>query len=152
MTITQTKTAPANTAIAMSWGISLTLAILSGFLIGASMPTLFDWGFLGWVGLIPLLIALNAQPPHRHFLVALPFGIVWSAMAHLWYPALFGIGMGIFLVVAVGAFYSDYSKIGKWWVNEQDWRQAAGILAGYAIPSARFSPRDRLFPAKAIRR
>jgi apolipoprotein N-acyltransferase len=111
MLITRTKTALEN-AIAMPWGISLALAILSGFLIGASMPTLFDWGLLGWVGLAPVLIALNAQPPHRRFLVALPFGIVWSAMTHLWYPALFGVGMGIFLVAAVGAFYAGVLQAG----------------------------------------
>ena len=83
MLITRTRTAPENAATAIPWGRSLALAVLSGFLIGASMPTLFDWGFLGWVGLAPVLIALNAQPPHRRFLVALPFGIVWSAMTHL---------------------------------------------------------------------
>ena len=112
MLITRTRTAPENAATAMSWGISLALAVLSGFLIGASMPTLLDWGFLGWVGLAPVLIALNVQPPRHRFLVALPFGIVWSAMTHLWYPALFGVGMGIFLVAAVGAFYAGVLQAG----------------------------------------
>lgn len=74
MLTARTKTAPEGVATAMSWGMSLALSVRSGVLIGASMPTLFDWGFLGWVGLIPLLIALNAQPPHYRFLVALPAG------------------------------------------------------------------------------
>ena len=92
--------------------VCLALSALSGLLIGASMPTLLDWGFLGWIGLVPLLVVLNTQPPQRHFLLSLPFGVIWSVMAHLWYPDFFGPALGIFLIVAVGAFYAGLVQVG----------------------------------------
>jgi apolipoprotein N-acyltransferase len=96
----------------LTWFFSLTLSLLSGIVIGASMPAILDWGMLGWVGAAPLLIALNTQPLRRHFVIALPFGIAWSAMAHLWYPAMFGPAAGIALIVAVGCFYAGLVQAG----------------------------------------
>lgn len=103
-----TQRVHAPTAVAPVAGFTLlfplALSLLSGTLIGAAMPTILDWGMLGWIGVTPLLVALHTQPLQRHFIIALPFGIVWSAMAHLWYPAMFGPVAGIALIVAVGCF------------------------------------------------
>ncbi|MFQ3632509.1 apolipoprotein N-acyltransferase [Roseiflexus sp.] len=96
----------------LTLALSLALSLLSGILTGASMPTILDWGLFGWVGVAPLLLALHAQPAKRHFLIALPFGIVWSAMVHLWYPSMFGPGLGMFLIVAVGCFYAGLIQAG----------------------------------------
>lgn len=91
---------------------ALGLSLLSGALIGAAMPTILDWGMLGWIGVTPLLVALHTQPLQRHFLIALPFGIVWSAMAHLWHPVMFGPVAGIALIFAVGCFYAGLIQAG----------------------------------------
>ncbi|ABU58168.1 apolipoprotein N-acyltransferase [Roseiflexus castenholzii] len=104
--------AMATPAAGRVWSFSLTLSLLSGMLIGASMPTILDWGLLGWIGVAPLLIALHTQPLPRHFVIALPFGIIWSAMAHLWYPAMFGPVLGVVLIIAVGCFYAGLVQAG----------------------------------------
>lgn len=90
--MTQKVHAPAAVAPVAGFNLLflLALSLLSGALIGAAMPTILDWGWLGWFGIAPLLVALSMQPLQRHFVIALPFGIVWSVMAHLWYPAMFG--------------------------------------------------------------
>ncbi|MDW8215165.1 MAG: nitrilase-related carbon-nitrogen hydrolase [Roseiflexaceae bacterium] len=111
-----TQRVHAPTAVAPVAGFTLlfplALSLLSGTLIGAAMPTILDWGMLGWIGVTPLLVALHTQPLQRHFIIALPFGIVWSAMAHLWYPAMFGPVAGIALIFAVGCFYAGLIQAG----------------------------------------
>ncbi|MBO9312267.1 MAG: apolipoprotein N-acyltransferase [Chloroflexus sp.] len=100
------------TGIHSRFSIALALSTMSGLLLGAAMPTVLDWGFLGWVGFIPLLLGLHTQPSRHYVLLALPCGIIWSAFTHLWYPALFGMVGGIFLILASGTFYAGLIHTG----------------------------------------
>lgn len=128
--MTQKVHAPAAVAPVAGFNLLflLALSLLSGALIGAAMPTILDWGWLGWFGIAPLLVALSMQPLQRHFVIALPFGIVWSVMAHLWYPAMFGPAGGIALIVAVGCFYAGVIQAGTA-LQERlpEWLKALGV-------------------------
>lgn len=91
---------------------ALLLSVCSGLLMGAAQPALLDQGWLAWIGLVPVLIALHHQPPASRFIVALPCGIGWSVGAHVWYPAMFGSVWGTLLIVAVGCFYAGVLQFG----------------------------------------
>ncbi|WP_049762842.1 hypothetical protein [Chloroflexus aggregans] len=91
---------------------ALLLSVCSGLLMGAAQPALLDQGWLAWIGLVPVLIALHHQPPASRFIVALPCGIGWSVGAHVWYPAMFGPVWGTLLIVAVGCFYAGVLQFG----------------------------------------
>jgi len=89
------------------------LSAASGLLLAATMPN-FDVGLLGWLALVPLLMTITTAPAARHYLLALPFGLVWSAAVHNWYPDLFPPALGYFLIVAVGTFYAGLIRLGAW--------------------------------------
>jgi apolipoprotein N-acyltransferase len=69
------------------------------------MPN-FDVGVLGWVALVPLLLAIQCVPERSVRTLALPFGIIWSIGVHNWYPDVLGPAFGYALVVCVGSYYS----------------------------------------------
>ena len=83
----------------------LAASALSGVLIAASMPN-FDIGFLGWIGLVPLLIALEFLPNKSAENLAIPFGVIWSLAVHNWYPSVMGPLIGYPLVLVVGWYYA----------------------------------------------
>jgi apolipoprotein N-acyltransferase len=63
----------------------LSVSAVSGVLITASMPN-FDFSFLGWVALVPLLLAIEVLPKASPTTLAMPFGLIWSIAVHNWYP------------------------------------------------------------------
>jgi apolipoprotein N-acyltransferase len=93
--------------------IALGISALSGVLIAASMPP-FDVSILGWVALVPLLLAIRYVPEKPTRLLALPFGIIWSIAVHNWYPDVFGFWypgvlgrvLGIVLMLFAGSYYA----------------------------------------------
>lgn len=89
------------------------LSALSGILLAASMPG-FDVPFLGWIALVPLLIALITSPAKEHYGIALPFGLILSIGVHNWYPDIFSPSLGYFLILAVGTFYAGIFQLGAW--------------------------------------
>ncbi|HEY73394.1 MAG TPA: apolipoprotein N-acyltransferase [Thermoflexia bacterium] len=89
------------------------LSAISGLLLAATMPN-FDVGLLGWLALVPLLIAVTAAPSRQHYVLALPFGLIWSIAVHNWYPNIFPPALGYFLIVAVGTFYAGIVQLGAW--------------------------------------
>ncbi len=93
--------------------LALGLSALSGVLIALSMPNFNVW-LLGWVALIPLLVAVYNQPCRRAYLIALPFGLIWSIAVHNWYPDIFSPALGYFLIIAVGTFYAWLIEAGIW--------------------------------------
>ena len=91
----------------------LLLSALSGILLTASMPG-FDVPFIGWIALVPLLVVLITSPAKEHYLIALPFGLLFSMGVHNWYPNIFPPILGYFLIFAVGTFYAGMLQLGAW--------------------------------------
>ncbi|RLC75413.1 MAG: hypothetical protein DRJ03_30310, partial [Chloroflexi bacterium] len=89
------------------------LSAISGLLLAATMPN-FDVGLLGWLALVPLLMTITAAPARQHYVLALPFGLIWSIAVHNWYPNIFPPALGYFLIVAVGTFYAGVVLLGAW--------------------------------------
>ena len=92
------------------------LSAVSGLLLAATMPN-FDAGLLGWLALVPLLMAVTTAPTAgaiQQYVLALPFGLIWSVAVHNWYPHIFAPALGYFLIIAVGAFYAGIIQLGAW--------------------------------------
>ena len=66
-----------------SFLVGLGASAVSGVLITASMPN-FDVSFLGWIALVPLLLAIEALPKASPTFMAISFGLIWSIAVHNW--------------------------------------------------------------------
>lgn len=97
----------------MKKSTKLLLSALSGILLTLSMPG-FDVPFIGWVALVPLLVVISTSKPKDHYLLALPFGVIFSIGVHNWYPNIFSPALGYFLILAVGSFYAGVVQLGGW--------------------------------------
>jgi len=89
------------------------LSAVSGLLLAATMPN-FDVGLLGWLALAPLLMAITTAPIKQQYVLALPFGVIWSIAVHNWYPHIFAPALGYFLIIAVASFYAGIIQLGAW--------------------------------------
>jgi apolipoprotein N-acyltransferase len=89
------------------------LSAVSGFLLIASMPG-YDVPYVGWLALVPLLIALLTAEAKQVYPLALPFGLVFSIGVHNWYPNVFSPALGYFLIIAVGTYYAGILQLGTW--------------------------------------
>ena len=96
-----------------SMRVALGLSSLSGVLITLSMPNFNIWP-LGWIAFVPLLVSLYNQPFNRAYLIALPFGLIWSAAVHNWYPDVLSPIPGYGLIPAAGTFYAVMITLGSW--------------------------------------
>lgn len=83
----------------MKFKTSLAAAVISGVLLCFSFPTvLFGWhapqmGWLGWVALVPLLLAVRRAEPRRAFLLTFATGVVaYSGSLYWLYRALHTYG------------------------------------------------------------
>ncbi|MBC8431616.1 MAG: apolipoprotein N-acyltransferase [Desulfobacterales bacterium] len=94
-----------------SFLIGMGASAISGVLTAASMPN-FDLSFLGWIALVPLLLAIEALPKASPTTLAIPFGLIWSIAVHNWYPNMFGQVLGCFLIFAVGSWYAMLIGLG----------------------------------------
>lgn len=110
LTFTTTPTAVSSPSRSLRQAMFLSLC--SGILMSLAQPALVDMGWLAWIGLVPVLIALAGQPVRRHFWIALSCGLLWSLGAHAWYPAMFSWAGGTLLIVAVGFFYAALLQAG----------------------------------------
>ncbi len=90
------------------------LSIFSSILLAAAFPS-WDMGFVAWIALVPLLVALAGRSPLEGFVLAYVFGMLFLAGIFHWilqipyyrwyhhlllavyfglYPALFGLALG----------------------------------------------------------
>jgi apolipoprotein N-acyltransferase len=102
--------------IGRSFWSGMGASIVSGVLISMSMPN-FDVGILGWVALVPLLIAIMLLPDRSYFtlfsfLLAMPFGLIWSISAHSWYLSMFSTGAAYGLIFGVASWYAGLIAMG----------------------------------------
>jgi apolipoprotein N-acyltransferase len=91
----------------IAWGLSA----VSGGLMAASMPN-FDISILGWVALVPLLLAIQYMPDKSAKTLALPFGVIWSIAVHNWYPDVLGPVLDYLLIMVVGSYYGTLIGLG----------------------------------------
>jgi apolipoprotein N-acyltransferase len=112
-----------------SYLTGMSVSAVSGVLITASMPN-FDLSFLGWVALIPLLLAIDGLPKASPTLLSMPFGLIWSIAVHNWYPNMFGPFLGCFLIIAVGSWYAMLIGLGI-----QLQRRMTGAFRLLALPA-----------------
>ena len=115
------------------------LSAVSGLLLTATMPG-FDVPFLGWIALIPLLMVLTTSPVKKHYVLSLPFGLLFSIGVHNWYPNIFPPALGYFLIVAVGTFYAGVLQLGAWLQSRlpNAWKLLAFPVAWSAIEFVKF--------------
>lgn len=82
----------------------MALAVLSAVLLSLTMPAYLNVAALGWIALVPLLLALELYPDKNPDLFTLPFGLIWSMAVHNWYVSVFG-PWGVLLIVGAGVWY-----------------------------------------------
>ena len=80
---------------------------LSGLLLSATMPGYLNLGLVGWVALVPMLLAVELLPDVRPRLLTLPFALVWTVAVHNWYTSIFNPVLGYLLMIGAGAWYSS---------------------------------------------
>lgn len=109
--------------------LALLISAVSGVLMTLAMPGL-DVPYLGWVAMVPLLVALLTARRHV-YLIAMPFSLVFSIGVHTWYPEIFPSVLGYVLIFAVGTFYAGIFHLGIWLT-----RRLPLALAILALPVA----------------
>lgn len=109
--------------------IGLGLSALSGVLLAATMPGYLNLGLIGWVALVPMLLAIELLPDVRPRLLALPFALIWSIAVHNWYASIFNPLLGYLMLIGAGAWYSIIISLG---INLQ--RRLPGSLKLIALP------------------
>jgi apolipoprotein N-acyltransferase len=70
-------------AILSSFATSFLLAILSAFLLLLAFPT-FDLGWLAWLGLVPLFVAISGRSAKSAFFLSYLCGIVFLSGVYRW--------------------------------------------------------------------
>ena len=97
--------------IGKSIWFGLGASIVSGVLVSMSMPN-FDIGIFAWVSLVPLILAIMLLPEKSSFLLAMPFGLIWSISAHYWYLSMFSTGAAYGLIFGVASWYAGLIAMG----------------------------------------
>ncbi len=92
--------------------IGLALAILSGFLIAAAFPP-FDVGWLAWVALAPLVLAIHARPLPQAFGLGFVTGAVAFGTILAW-VRIFGLLPWVFLTVYLALFPAAFAAVSRW--------------------------------------
>ncbi len=110
--------------------LGMGLSALSGILIAATMPNFFNLGWLGWIALVPMLIAIEMFPEERPNWLTLPFAFIWTVAVHRFFASIFNnLWLGYLLMLGVGIFYSWLINAG---IGLQ--RKVSGELKLLALP------------------
>lgn len=73
----------------LNWSVRLPIAFLCGCILGLSSPG-FDFSWLAWMGVVPLLVLLRAAESRKDaFITGLVFGLGYHLVALNWYLGLF---------------------------------------------------------------
>ena len=93
--------------------IGLALAILSGLLIAAAFPP-FDVGWLAWVALAPLVLAIHSRPLPQAFGLGFVTGAVAFGIILAWIR-VFGLFPWVLLTAYLALFPAAFAAV-SWWV------------------------------------
>jgi apolipoprotein N-acyltransferase len=113
-------------AILSSFATSFLLAILSAFLLLLAFPT-FDLGWLAWLGLVPLFVAISGRTAKSAFFLSYLCGVVfvsglyrWVLEApgyHLYHHAILAICFGLYFGLFGGIFNLISRRLGAAWAH-----------------------------------
>jgi apolipoprotein N-acyltransferase len=114
--------------------LSISLAVISGLLVGISAADLNVW--LVWIGLAPLLIAIHGKTPRQVLALGLAAGYVFGIVQLLWMPPVLAryAGASLFtgyagimiLALSVALWFAAPFYLfaltrgkhpGKWWIG-----------------------------------
>lgn len=90
----------------------MALAILSGFLIAGSFPP-FDVGWLAWVALAPLVLAIHARPLPQAFGLGFVTGAVAFGIILAW-VRVFGLLPWVLLTAYLAFFPAAFAAVSRW--------------------------------------
>jgi apolipoprotein N-acyltransferase len=76
-----------------------------------SVPNFNLWP-LAWIGLVPVLVALELRGSYSTFHLLLPGTAIWCFAAHLWYPDVLGPVLGWVLIGGSACFYAGLLELG----------------------------------------
>ncbi len=82
------------------------LSFLSALLLILCQPPFFNLPFVGFFALVPLLTALRIFTEVKLFILTLVFGLVFGVVTYSWYVDIFGLFLGIALMVAVSLWHA----------------------------------------------
>jgi apolipoprotein N-acyltransferase len=100
--------------------IDFCLAVLSSLLLVVSFPE-FDLGFLAWIGLLPLLIAINGKSLKYSFLISFICGVLFFGGVFHWifeiqkYTMLHEALLGLYLGPCLGFFGMTFNFFIRRW-------------------------------------
>jgi apolipoprotein N-acyltransferase len=97
----------------------LALAFLSGLLLVLSFPK-FDLGFLAWVGLVPLLFAMEGKGLKGAFSLCYVAGLVFFAgiFYWIWLVPAYNVVDGILLAVGLPQYFTLWG-VGLTWIRKR---------------------------------
>ncbi len=82
------------------------LSLLSAILLILCQPPFFNLPFVGFVALVPLLVALRFYLHVKIFVLTLVFGLVFGTVTYSWYVDIFDVLLGSFLIIAVSLWHA----------------------------------------------
>ncbi|MCL6551800.1 MAG: hypothetical protein K6W08_01565, partial [Firmicutes bacterium] len=93
-------------------GLRLLAAAASGLLLALAFPAP-DLGVLAWVGLVPLLLAIDGQPAAAAFRLGWGAGLVWFGILLGWARS-FGLPAWVALTVLMALFPAAFAALCAW--------------------------------------
>ena len=89
------------------------LSILSGILLIFAFPQT-DWWMLSWIGLIPMLFALDGKSARQSFGLAYLAGLIFFWGTMYWFIHVTWVG-AFFLIAALSVYFGLFG-LGYWWL------------------------------------
>lgn len=119
----------------------IVLSVVSGVLLAVTMPGYFNAAFIGWIALVPLLLACELYAQRKPDWFTIPFGIVWSVAVHNWYTSVFSFAVGTLLMIGAGIWYAFVISLGIQLQRKlsQPWRLLALPVVWTAMEFAKFT-------------
>ncbi|MBI4640721.1 MAG: hypothetical protein HY731_08505, partial [Candidatus Tectomicrobia bacterium] len=112
--------------------LSLFLALSSGALLALSFP-LPDMGYLAWIALVPLFLALKGKSLTQAFWLGEATGVAYYFFALLWItntmtnygglPTSLSLGILLLMSIYLGLFIALFGG-GVNWLTQRGWWQA----------------------------
>lgn len=108
------------------------LCAISGVLMAFAFPP-FDWGWLGWLALLPVYVALRDLRPAQGLTAGLIAGLVYFGIL-LKYIAMFGAVPWLALVVYQAGFFAIFGFLGAvMWKCPLAWVRVPALGAAWTV-------------------
>ncbi len=88
------------------------LSFLSAVLLIISQPPFFNLPFVGFIALVPLIVASRLFLQTPLFILTLVFGLSFGVITYSWYVDIFSFVLGLFLILAVSLWHTKLISYG----------------------------------------